>query len=242
MKPIASPSPNCEARSSAIDMVVLHYTGMASAEAALGWLCDEASRVSSHYLVDEAGRVFALVDEEQRAWHAGVSHWAGVSDINSCSIGIEIHNTGHQGGLPDYPDAQIEALIALGAGIMKRHAIRPARVLAHSDVAPGRKIDPGEHFPWARLARAGIGLWTEPAAPDDTHVLAAGAEGAAVSALQDRFKQLGYNIEITDVFDELTQTVTSAFQRHWRPDLVDGRADASTRDALERIIALGQRR
>jgi len=172
VKLIPSPSLNCEERRGpGIDMIVLHYTGMATAERARAWLCDEASKVSSHYLVDEEGEVFALVGEDQRAWHAGVSCWAGESDINSCSIGIEIHNLGHAGGLPEYPDAQIEAVMALCSGIMKRHGIARPRVLAHSDVAPGRKIDPGEHFPWERLARAGIGLWAEPGRPDRLFVV-----------------------------------------------------------------------
>ncbi len=239
MKPIPSPSPNyAERRGPGIDMIVLHYTGMATAESARAWLCDETSKVSSHYLVDEGGQVFALVGEDKRAWHAGVSHWAGISDINSCSIGIEIHNPGHEGGLPDYPDAQIKAVIELCAGIIERHQIARRRVLAHSDVAPGRKIDPGEHFPWARLARAGIGLWADPAAPDEAAVLALGAEGEEVNTLQNRFKKIGYNIEKKGIFDEMTQAVASAFQRHWRPVLVDGRADASTRDALARIIEM----
>ena len=241
MKTVSCPSPNCEARSAgAIDMLVLHYTGMDTAEAARARLCDEASGVSSHYLIDEAGEIFALVAEDLRAWHAGVSHWAGFSDINSRSIGIEIHNAGHEGGLPDYPGRQIDAVIALCADVILRHAILPSRVLAHSDVAPGRKIDPGEHFPWDRLAAVGVGLWADPSPPDDINVLTFGAEGAAVASLQDRFKQLGYNIEITGNFDQETQAVVAAFQRHWRPALVDGRADQSTCAALSRIVSLAQ--
>jgi N-acetylmuramoyl-L-alanine amidase len=137
-------------------MLILHYTGMASAEAACRWLCDPASKVSCHYLVDEAGRVTQTADEMSRAWHAGAASWQGDSDVNSRSIGIEIHNPGPEGGYPDFPEAQMASVITLAGEIVARHKIRPEHVLAHSDVAPGRKVDPGEKFDWARLAGAGI--------------------------------------------------------------------------------------
>jgi N-acetylmuramoyl-L-alanine amidase len=236
--PIPSPSPNFgERRGHAIDMLVLHYTGMPSAEAARRWLCDERSRVSSHYLVDEDGRVFALVAEEKRAWHAGISFWAGERDINSRSVGIEVHNAGHAAGLPPFPDRQLEAVSALSAAIVRRHGVASRRVLAHSDVAPARKIDPGERFPWARLAAAGVGIWVEPAPPDASDVLAEGAQGAPVEALQHSLTCLGYEIDVTGRFDTATRVVLSAFQRHWRPERVDGRADSSTRQALAGVLA-----
>jgi len=238
IKPIASPSPNFgERRGPGIDMLVVHYTGMPSAAAARRWLCDGRSRVSSHYLVDARGRVFALVAEEKRAWHAGVSFWAGERDINSRSVGIEVHNGGHVAGLPPFPDRQVEAVSALSAAIVRRHGVAPHRVLAHSDVAPARKIDPGERFPWARLAAAGVGIWAEPAPPDASDVLADGARGAPVEALQRSLARLGYEIDATGRFDMATRIVVAAFQRHWRPARVDGCADRSTRQALASVLA-----
>ena len=232
-------SPNHgERRAGAVDMLVIHYTGMATAEEALQWLADERSRVSAHYLVDEAGAVYALVPEDRRAWHAGESMWAGEGDVNSRSVGIEVHNPGHDGALPDYPDTQIEAVIALALEIVERHGIAPARVLAHSDVAPARKRDPGERFPWARLAKAGVGLWAEAGEPDERAVLAAGERGDAVAALQHDLAALGYAIEMTREFDAATEAVVAAFQRHWRPALVDGRADGSTRDQLAQLLRM----
>ncbi len=166
------------------DMLILHYTGMESAEAALDWLTRQESEVSCHYLVDEDGRIAQLVTESERAWHAGQSLWAGETDLNSCSIGIEIHNPGHDFDYPDFPDAQMRAVEALCLDILSRHAIPPARVLAHSDVAPGRKRDPGEKFDWQRLARAGIGLWVPPAPLEGDAGLGPGDEGETVAALQ----------------------------------------------------------
>ena len=139
------------------DMIILHYTGMESGEGAEAWLCNPASEVSSHYLVHEDGRIIQMVRESDRAWHAGKSSWQGRTDINSCSVGIEIVNPGHAFGYPDFPDVQIAAVINLCRGIIERHGIVPERVLAHSDVAPGRKIDPGEKFPWHALAVSGVG-------------------------------------------------------------------------------------
>ena len=239
MKPIASPSANFgERRAGAVDMLVLHYTGMESAAAAREWLCDQRSGVSAHYLVDEDGAVFALVGEEMRAWHAGLASWAGESDINSRSIGIEIHNRGHAGGLPDYPGRQIDAVIALCASVLARHPVAPARVLAHSDVAPGRKADPGEKFPWLRLAGAGIGLWAAPDGPDEEEVLEPGMGGAVVRELQGALSRFGYGLDVTGTYDERTRAAVAAFQRHWRPARVDGRADGSTRAQLGRIARL----
>jgi N-acetylmuramoyl-L-alanine amidase len=222
------PSPHHgERKSGPIDILLLHYTELPDAEA-LAWLCNPQSKVSSHYFVYEDGRVLSLVPEERRAWHAGASSWAGETDINSRSIGIEISNAGHPGGLPPYPDAQIEAVIALSREILARHPIPPHRVLGHSDVAPGRKRDPGEHFPWAKLAAAGIGRWVPPAPIEDGPAFAEGASGSQVEALQAMLALYGYGIDVTGSYDRRMADVVAAFQRHFRPARVDGVADPST--------------
>lgn len=232
------PSPNYGDRTSApTDILLLHYTGMPNDSQALKWLCDPQSNVSSHYFVHADGRVLRLVPEERRAWHAGASLWGGANDINSRSIGIEIANAGHPGGLPDYPDVQIEALIALCQGILKRHPIPPYRVLGHSDVAPGRKLDPGELFPWERLAAAGVGHFVEASPSEDGPVLKRGDTGAKVEALQGLLALYGYGIEVSEEFDQRTQDVVEAFQRHFRPARVDGVADRSTVETLQQLLA-----
>ena len=233
------PSPNHEPRRDGrqIDMLILHYTGMESAEAALDWLTRQESEVSCHYLVDEQGRIAQIVAESERAWHAGQSRWAGETDINSCSIGIEIHNPGHDFDYPDFPDAEMRAVEALCRDIMSRHAIPPHRVLAHSDVAPGRKRDPGEKFDWRRLARAGIGLWVPPAPVEDDQGLGPGDEGTKVEALQRDLLAYGYGVEVTTTYGTGLEKVVEAFQRHFRTARIDGRADASTLDTLARLLA-----
>ncbi len=233
------PSPNYEARVGrrAPDMLILHYTGTESAEAALDWLTREEAKVSAHYLVDEAGRIAQIVAESERAWHAGQSLWAGETDLNSCSIGIEIHNPGHDFDYPDFPDAQMQAVEALCLDILARHAIPPDRILAHSDIAPGRKRDPGEKFDWARLARAGIGLWVEPAPLAGDEGLGVGDESEGVAALQRGLQEFGYGVEVTSTFGKGLEQVVEAFQRHFRPSRLDGRADQSVRDTLARLLA-----
>lgn len=232
----ASPNfePRCEGR--VPDMLVLHYTGLESCDAALDWLTREESKVSAHYLVDLQGRIIQMVSEAMRAWHAGQSHWAGETDLNSCSIGIEIHNPGHDFDYPEFPDAQMGAVESLCLDILDRHLIPPARVVAHSDIAPVRKRDPGERFDWARLARAGIGLWVAPTPISDDAGLGLGDESEAVAELQRSLRDLGYGVEITSTYGKgLAQTV-EAFQRHYRPSRVDGRADRSTLDTLARLL------
>jgi len=233
------PSPNFEPRREgrAPDMLILHYTGMESSDAALDWLTREEAKVSAHYLVDEAGRIAQIVVEEMRAWHAGQSYWAGETDLNSCSIGVEIHNSGHEFDYPDFPEVQMQAVEALCRDILSRQAIPPARVLAHSDIAPGRKRDPGEHFDWPRLARAGIGLWVEPAPLGTDEGFGPGDENEAVAELQRGLQEFGYGVEVTSTFGKGLEQVVEAFQRHFRPLRVDGRADASTRDTLARLLA-----
>jgi N-acetylmuramoyl-L-alanine amidase len=236
------PAPNREPRRNGRepDLLLLHYTGMDSAEAALDWLTREESKVSCHYLVDEDGNITQMVREGERAWHAGQSLWAGETDINSCAIGIEIHNPGHDIEYRDFPEAQMRAVEALCLDILGRHNIRPERVLAHSDIAPGRKCDPGEKFDWARLARAGIGLWAEPAPLGGDAGLGPGDEGEAVTKLQQDLAAYGYGVEITSTYGRGLENVVEAFQRHFRPERIDGRADASTRDTLARLLAASQ--
>lgn len=233
------PSPNFGDRRDGMrpDMLILHYTGMPSCEEAIRCLASPQSGVSCHYVVDEDGAITQMAPEDVRAWHAGASHWQGREDINSCSIGIEIHNPGHDGGYPDFPNEQMAAVEALCRDIIDRNGIAPARVLAHSDVAPRRKIDPGEKFDWARLALAGIGHWVEPAEITCGDAIVLGDAGDGVMTLQRNLRAYGYGIDLTGAFDEHTEIVVSAFQRHFRPALVDGRADRSTVETLRALLA-----
>lgn len=234
------PSPNFEPRRCARrpDILLLHYTGVETAAKAIDWLCRRESRVSCHYIVDEAGLITQMVSEEARAWHAGVASWAGETDINSASIGVEIHNPGHELGYPEYPEAQLQALEALARDIMARHGMAGERVLAHSDVAPTRKKDPGEKFPWARLAKAGVGHWVEPEPVIVAEAgISVGAAGPFFADVQTKLRDYGYGIEPTGVVDGRTEFVVKAFQRHFRPQRVDGRIDQSTVTTLARLAA-----
>jgi N-acetylmuramoyl-L-alanine amidase len=217
-------------------MLLLHYTGVASAAGAIDWLSRPENKVSSHYVIDEAGRITQMVAEEMRAWHAGLAFWAGETDINARSIGIEIVNPGHEWGYKPFPDDQIEAVIALCRGILARHPIPPGRVLAHSDVAPLRKEDPGELFPWQRLHEAGVGHWVPPAPILPGPFLQTGDYGPGVGVLKQRFRHYGYGIGEDSQFDAGTDAVVTAFQRHFRPERVDGVADLSTVATLDRLL------
>lgn len=219
------------------DLLLLHYTNMASAGEALQWLCNPVSEVSAHYFVFENGQVLQLVPEARRAWHAGRSGWGADDDINSCSIGVEIANAGHAGGLPPFPDAQIEAVAALARDIVGRWRIRADRVLAHSDVAPGRKADPGERFPWDRLHAEDVGHLVTPSPIRDGRFFSLGDQGQPVEALQAMFALYGYRLSVTGVFDQATADVVTAFQRHFRQARVDGVADASTITTLRDLLA-----
>jgi N-acetylmuramoyl-L-alanine amidase len=216
-------------------LLIIHYTGMRSAEEACRWLCDPRSGVSCHYLVDEQGLITQMVDEDARAWHAGASFWRGFDDINSCSIGIEVHNPGHELGYRDFPDRQIYRVVELARDIAERHHIHPGDVLAHSDIAPARKIDPGEKFPWRKLHSAGVGLWVEPEPMQEDDGLRFGDAGEEVAALQRRLADFGYGIAVTGAFDAATGHVVRAFQRHFRQARVDGIADASTWGTLKKL-------
>jgi N-acetylmuramoyl-L-alanine amidase len=251
MKYIQRSSPNFDARTRPIDLVVLHYTGMQDAETALKRLTDPApiagdypgpwqpfdivadaplSRVSAHYVVDEAGQVYNLVPEEHRAWHAGASNWEGEGDVNARSIGVEIVNGGHDFGLPDFPGAQIEAVIALLKEIFGRWPqLTPARVVAHSDIAPERKEDPGEKFPWRRLAEAGVSIWPKPipfqAEPHEDRV----------GRVQQQLVAIGYGVELTGLMDAATRAALRAFQRRFRPGHIDGLIDDETQMLLASV-------
>ncbi len=220
---IDHPSPNWGDRKGRgpIDMVVLHYTGMANGDLALERLSDPTQEVSAHYLVEEDGRIFRLVPEHGRAWHAGVAYWQGERDINSCSIGIEIVNPGHTWGYRPFPERQVRAVEHLLADIVERHGITPARILGHSDVAPGRKEDPGELFPWPRLAAQGFGVY--PSLCDDGRFGGPGAlvpaQGSEVAALRGALAQIGYEIMPEPIYDPWTETVVRAFQRHFEPEV-----------------------
>lgn len=226
------PSPNHDARPDplAVDMLVLHYTGMRSPAEALARMCDPAAKVSAHYMIDEDGTILALVPEERRAWHAGVSFWRGRSDTNSRSIGIELVNPGHEFGYRPFPEAQMAALRDLALSILARHPIPPRNVVAHADVAPLRKEDPGELFDWAGLARAGIGLFPShpPQARDTT---------LSIAQAQQMLSTYGYDSPVTGVMDEKTKAVVTAFQRHFRPGCIDGRLDSET---LAQLTALSE--
>lgn len=233
------PSPNFDERPDGAgpDMIVLHYTGMRESEAALERLRDPEAKVSCHYLVFENGRIVQMVPEDKRAWHAGVSSWQGREDINGCSIGIEVCNPGHDFNYPSFPARQIAATTALCRGIVARRGIRRERVLAHSDVAPLRKRDPGEKFPWRLLAESGVGLWVEPTPITDWLLMVPGDEGESVRALQRSLAEFGYEVPQHGKYEEVTTEVVRAFQRHYRPAQVDGMADTSTRETLMRLLA-----
>jgi len=232
-----------------VDLVVLHYTGMETAAAALQRLTDPApvaarypgpwqdpdvpptqplGRVSAHYLVEEDGLIWRLVPEEARAWHAGAGVWRGREALNDRSIGVEIVNGGHDFGLPAYPDAQIAAVIDLVRDILLRHGLSPWSVVGHSDVAPARKADPGERFPWRRLAVAGCAVWPEPAVGVEAAPLAVGDMGPNVLQMQSQLSEIGYGLTISGRYDAQTQACVTAFQRRFRAGQVDGQADSET--------------
>ena len=223
-----APSPNFDARRGPPDILVLHYTGMETAEEAIARLRDAEAKVSAHYVVDEDGSILRLVPEERRAWHAGRGAWQGETDVNAASIGIEIVNPGHEWGYRPFPALQMAAVAELCLDILSRHPIPPGHVVAHSDIAPDRKQDPGELFDWQGLAANGVGLWP------------AGVSGHSTRPRQDGtaralplLRAIGYPVD-----PARPDVVLSAFQRHWRPDRVDGIADGETRARLVGLLQL----
>ena len=220
MRVTDAPSPNHDDRpdGAPVDMLILHYTGMRSGAVAIDRLCDPAAKVSAHYVVEEDGRVFRLVPEARRAWHAGISHWRGASGLNARSIGIEVVNPGHEHGYRPFAALQMAALCDLCLGILARHPIPAWNVVGHSDVAPDRKEDPGEFFDWEGLAANGVGLWPRAAGRDD---------GDALHLLGS----IGYRTDLP------LPVLLRAFQRHWRPGRVDGVADAETLARLHAVAA-----
>jgi N-acetylmuramoyl-L-alanine amidase len=236
-----APSPNFDQRRAPPDMLVLHYTGMKTAEDAIARLRDPAAKVSAHYVVDEDGSILRLVAEERRAWHAGKGAWQGETDCNAASIGIEIVNPGHEFGYREFPEAQIDAVISLISDIRTRWTIPDARIIAHSDLAPDRKQDPGERFSWKRLASLGHGLWFEPARERIDALgapLGVGDDGLGVVVLRAGLHRLGYGLPPGGDYDEATRLTVEAFQRHWRPRQVDGIADGETRATLMGVLQL----
>ena len=232
-------SPNFNDRKADVDMIVLHYTGMESGEAALARMCDPAAEVSAHFMVWEDGRVTQLVGEDKRAWHAGAGSWQGDADLNSCSLGIEIVNGGHNvpradGSLPPYPEVQIQSVIALCDYLRATHIVPQTRIVGHSDIAPARKEDPGEHFPWKTLAENGLGIWPDITADIENETLLIGTgpqpgdKGDAVRRLQRALANIGYGIDITSTYDGPTTKAVAAFQRRWVQDRVSGNADLFT--------------
>ncbi len=229
------PSPNHDARpqAAAIDMIVLHYTGMATAEAALARLADPAAEVSAHYVVAEDGLISRMVPEARRAWHAGIAYWRGATDINARAIGIEIVNPGHDALYPPFPVLQLAVVCDLCLDILSRHAVPARNIVGHSDIAPERKRDPGEKFDWEGLARNGVGLWPE-GVPD----LGIGGVVRDAESLRDvraALAEIGYRVAPEGPLDPALSAVLRAFQRHWRPEAITGQADAGT---LARLLAV----
>jgi N-acetylmuramoyl-L-alanine amidase len=234
---IDAPSPNHDSRlGQPVDILLLHYTGMQTAEAAISRLRDPDAKVSAHYVVEEDGTINRLVAEDRRAWHAGVSYWRGAEQINNRCIGIEIVNPGHEWGYVDFPALQMAAVCDLCLDILSRHPIPPRNVIGHSDVAPDRKEDPGEKFDWAGLAANGVGLW-----PKDVPDLGTGgvlADAAAMHAVRADLAVIGYRVAAAGAHDKDLATVLRAFQRHWRQEEISGLADAGTRARLRAVQSM----
>lgn len=256
MNLIQRPSPNFDGRDGQpVDMLVMHYTGMKTAQEALDRLCDPTAKVSAHYVVDEDGSIYRLVDEENRAWHAGASSWRGHSNINQRSIGIEIVNPGHEFGYRPFPKAQMETVAALSKNILSRHDIPARNVVGHSDIAPERKEDPGELFDWGILAYNGIGIIpilnpTELYAEQTSDYNACrGIEFAStfrelikasrtpsILQIQTALAEYGYDCPKTGEIDLKTHKIFTAFQRHFRPKLLNGQWDEECTLILQALL------
>ena len=234
------PSPNIEPRFNNLlpQLIILHYTGLETFERSLEILSRPDCKVSCHYVVDVDGHVVQMVSEQMRAWHAGVSCWKGETDINSVSIGIEIQNPGHSLGYTDFPSEQMNVVTALCQDIMMRHSIKPQNVLAHSDVAPSRKIDPGEKFDWQGLALKGIGVWVPPVLVDTAHVEMAAnfSEEKNIEEIRRLLSLVGYCVQISGPLDQELGFVLRAFQLHFRQNLINSRPDLSTLLTLRKLV------
>ncbi len=227
MQPYLRFSPNHNERpAEPVSLLVLHYTGMKSGQEALEWMCNPASEVSAHYMVEENGEIVQMVEEDRRAWHAGVSHWAGRDGLNDISIGIEIVNKGHEHGYTPFPDVQMQAVKQLAHDIMFRHELRAKDVVAHSDIAPTRKEDPGELFPWAECAAEGIGIWHN----DNSDA----GRGQSCAADFAQLQQFGYGVNMED--DAQKKAVITAFQRRFRAELMNGQWDEECQRKLELML------
>jgi N-acetylmuramoyl-L-alanine amidase len=229
------PSPNCDSRpaNTPVDLLILHYTGMKTAQAAIDRLRDPAARVSAHYLVDEDGSILRLVNEDKRAWHAGASYWRGHTELNDRSVGIEMVNPGHEWGYRDFPILQLAGVCDLCLSILSRHPIPARNIVGHSDVAPDRKEDPGEKFEWQALAENGVGLW--PADVPDFGTTGAVRDAADLRSVRNALAEIGYSVAPEGPLDPTLAAVLRAFQRHWRPEAITGQADAGT---LARLLAV----
>ncbi|GHF23009.1 N-acetylmuramoyl-L-alanine amidase [Kordiimonas sediminis] len=236
-------SPNFDDRPDGVspDMLVLHYTGMESAQAALERLCDPAFEVSAHYLVDEDGQLYALVDEDKRAWHAGISRWGDRVGINQYSIGIEIVNPGHEFGYQDFTDKQMKRVLDLVHDIRRRHVIPDTGIVGHSDIAPDRKDDPGEKFPWQWLAANGVGIaLSEGELPPETEhatepYVTEASDAAQITAVQKQFTAIGYPLDPDGLYSPYMRSIVTAFQRRWRQSVVNGNIDYGTYEVLVKI-------
>jgi N-acetylmuramoyl-L-alanine amidase len=232
------PSPNQDQRPAGvpIDMLILHYTGMRTAREALDRLRDPVAHVSSHYVVDEDGSVVRLVPEEKRAWHSGVSYWRGHDELNGRAIGIEIVNPGHEWGYRDFPVLQLAVVCDLCLAVLSRHAIPARNIVAHSDVAPDRKEDPGERFDWRGLAQNGVGIW--PQDVPDLGTTGAVRDAVALRDVRAALAEIGYRVAPEGALDPALAAVLRAFQRHWRPEAITGQADAGTLARLHGVRQL----
>lgn len=232
-------SPNFQPRweTATPSMIVLHYTGMPTASEAIDYYCDEGKAHSCHYVIDEAGAISQLVREEDRAWHAGRSYWAGNVDVNSAAIGITLANPGHKQDYKDFTSRQMQQVAALCKDISTRHVIKPQMIVANSDVAPRRKQDPGEKFDWQQLYEKGVGHWVTPEPVGDDNGLKKNDKSDEVLYLQTLLRNYGYLQGLSGKYAKETVYVVQAFQRHFRPERVDGIADRSTIMTLERLVA-----
>ncbi|UTW56391.1 N-acetylmuramoyl-L-alanine amidase [Kordiimonas sp. SCSIO 12610] len=239
IRPYPSPNYNDRPGNCQPDMVVLHYTGMETGQGALERLCDPKAEVSAHYLIEESGETYQLVEPDKRAWHAGISHWQGRDNLNHYSIGIELVNPGHEFGYRSFPETQIACLLELLQTLKQRYGIKKHMYVGHSDIAPDRKEDPGEKFPWQQLASEGFGIWSEVNGNSQQALLddsAAVSQREMIIVLQEKLRSIGYGIEISGVYDKLTTACVRAFQRRWRQKHVTGEYDAGTDRIVNDII------